>query len=139
MKRNLFVFILISFLFTACDDNKFRLPPSNDDKFHPPPSDEEFTTNQIGEINAEQVLEDSLPLSHDDLKYVKRSELGHLRQLIKDKAHSSSWHDTYLGWLRQLIDNRRKCNTAYHDMYNGIEVTFRIFQGNFPAYALDMT
>ena len=82
------------------------------------------------EVSNEQTSTDPLSLSNEDLKYVKRSELSYLRQAIKDKAHSSSWRDTYKRWLRELIDDRKKCNNAYYDMHNGIEKTFRIFQGN---------
>ena len=75
------------------------------------------------------VSEDLLPLSDDDLKYVKRSELGYMRDLIKKTPHKSN-RDMYMGWVKQLIDSRRVCHKAYHDMYNGIEKTFRIYQGN---------
>lgn len=82
------------------------------------------------DVNQDPTATDSLPLSNEDLKYVKRSELGYLRKSIKEHAHSSSWRQTYLKWLRQLIDNRKICNESYHAMHAGIEKTFRIFQGN---------
>ena len=81
-------------------------------------------------VSTEQPSEDSLQLSNDDLKYVRRSELEYLRQSMKDKAHSPSWLDTYSRWLRLLIDSRKICNNAYHDMHEGIAKTIRIFNGN---------